>query len=132
MKRQKTKRVFDASAILAVFYNETGKSQVRLLLDRSEPLISAINLCEVFSKLLEDGLDSEQIWEILFSLEIEVVDFGAELALKAAQLRSPTKPLGLSLADRACLGLAIQHNAAAVTADKSWSKLDLCKVELIR
>ncbi len=132
MKRQKTKRVFDASAILAVFYNEPGKKHVRLLLDKSEPLISAVNLCEVFSKLLEDGLDSEQIWESFFALEIEVVDFEAELALKAAQMRPLTKHLGLSLGDSACLALAIHQNATAVTADKSWAKLDLCKIELIR
>lgn len=132
MKRQKTKRVFDATAILAVFYNEPGKKQVRLLLDKSEPLILSVNLCEVFSKLLEDGLDSEQIWESFFALEIEVVDFDAELALKAAQMRPLTKRLGLSLGDRACIALAIRHGAVAVTADKNWSKLDLCKVELIR
>lgn len=132
MKRQKTKRVFDASAILAVFYNETGKKPVRLLLDKSQPLISAVNLCEVFSKLLEDGLDSEQIWESFFALEIDVVDFEGELALNAAQLRPLTKHLGLSLGDRACIALAIQHDTTAVTADKSWAKLDLCKIELIR
>jgi ribonuclease VapC len=132
MKRQKTRRVFDASAILAVFYNEPGKKQVRLLLDKSEPLISSVNLCEVFSKLLEDGLNSEQIWESFFALDIDVVDFNADFALGAARMRPLTKQFGLSLGDRACLALAIQHAAIAVTADKSWAKLDICKVEVIR
>ncbi len=132
MKRRKTKCVFDASAILALYYNESGKKQVRLLLDKSESLISAVNLCEVFSKLLEDGLDSEQIWESFFALEIQVVDFHADVALAAAHLRPATRRLGLSLGDRACLALAIQQEAVAVTADKSWAKLNICKIEVIR
>jgi ribonuclease VapC len=98
--------VFDSSAILAIYYNEPGKKKVRSLLDSSEPLISSVNLCEVFTKLLEDGLHGDAIVESFNALEIEVVDFNVDHALKAAELRSVTRHLGLSLGDRACIALA--------------------------
>lgn len=126
------KRVFDASAILAVYYGEPGKKKVRSLLDTSQPLMSAANLCEVLTKLLEDGLEAESVWDTFQALEIEIADFDAVSALKAAELRPVTKHLGLSLGDRACLALAIQENAVAVTSDKSWGKLDVCEIEIIR
>jgi ribonuclease VapC len=123
--------VFDSSAILAIYYNEPGKKKVRSLLDSSEPLISSVNLCEVFTKLLEDGLHGDAIVESFNALEIEVVDFNVDHALKAAELRSVTRHLGLSLGDRACIALAIHEKTAAVTADKSWAELSVCKIEVI-
>lgn len=36
---------------------------------------------------------------------------------------------GLSLADRACLALAIENKAPVLTADKAWAKINL-KVKL--
>lgn len=126
------KRAFDASAILVVYYDEPGKKKVRSLIEKSQPLMSAVNLCEVFTKLLEDGLEAESVWDTFQALEIEIVDFDAASALKAAELRPVTKHPGLSLGDRACLALAIQENAMAVTSDKSWAKLDVCEVEIIR
>lgn len=124
--------VFDSSAILAIYYNEPGKKKVRSLLERSEPLISAVNLSEVFTKLLEDGLNADRILETFNALEIEVRDFDESHAIKTAELRGVTKHLGLSLGDRSCLALAIKENAAAVTSDKSWAKLDVCQIEIIR
>lgn len=124
--------VFDSSAILAIYYNEPGKKKVRSLLDKSEPLISTVNLSEVFAKLLEDGLDTERLSDSFNALEIEVRDFDGSHAVKTAELRGVTKHLGLSLGDRACLALAIEENATAVTADTSWAKLTVCPVEVIR
>ena len=126
------KGVFDASAILAVFYNEPGKDKVRSLLNEFQPLISAVNLCEVFTKLAGDALNPQEIWESFTALQIDVVDFDAQQSLKAAELRPLTKYLGLSLGDRACLALAIIHDALAITGDRNWSKLDICKIEVIR
>ncbi len=59
--------------------------------------------------------------------------FDGALGISAGQLRAATKHLGLSLGDRACLALAIQEDATALTADRSWADLDIgCKIELIR
>lgn len=124
--------VFDASAILAVYYDEPGKQKVKELLDASDPIISSVNLCEVFTKLSEQGLDGSRITESFQALEIRVENFGSADALTTAELRASTKRLGLSLGDRACVALAMRLNAAAVTADRKWQKITACEIELIR
>jgi PIN domain nuclease of toxin-antitoxin system len=44
-----------------------------------------------------------------------------------------TRGLGLSLADRACLALAIERGAAVLTADRTWAELDLgIEIRLVR
>lgn len=126
------KAVFDSSAILSIYYNEPGKRKVLRLLDRSEPLISAPNACEVFTKLIEGGLNEGEALESFDGLEIKVVDFDTELALRTAALRPATRTFGLSMGDRSCLALAIRENAMAVTADKNWASVTVCPVELIR
>ncbi|WP_339367212.1 hypothetical protein [Picosynechococcus sp. PCC 7002] len=40
-------------------------------------------------------------------------------------LRTITKPLGLSLGYRACLGLGLVLNQPVITADRQWSQLNL-------
>jgi ribonuclease VapC len=45
------------------------------------------------------------------------------VALLAAQLRPPTRKLGLSLGDRCCLALGHVQKAQVVTADRPWLKL---------
>jgi PIN domain nuclease of toxin-antitoxin system len=125
------KNVLDASAVLAVLNGERGEKKVVPLL--AESAVSAVNLTEVAAKLLEAGMD-EQSARLAFSvLGIkEVIDFTEDLAWEAARLRPHTKQYGLSLGDRACLALAIKLNVPAVTADKEWSKLKLCRVIVIR
>ncbi len=50
-----------------------------------------------------------------------------------AQLWQQTKFLGLSLGDRACLALAMEEQAIAVTADKAWAQLALgVSIQVIR
>lgn len=127
-----SRAVFDSSAILKIYYDEPGKKKVLQLLDRHEPLISAVNLCEVFTKLIEDDLDIDNIKETFDGLDIQVVNFAEKHAMKAAEIRPFTKKLGLSLGDRSCLALAALENAVAVTADKSWAGLRFGKIEVIR
>jgi PIN domain nuclease of toxin-antitoxin system len=48
-------------------------------------------------------------------------------------LRDATRALGLSSGDRACLALAQSLGAVALTADRSWSRLNLdIAIEVIR
>ena len=125
------KNVLDASAVLAVLNGERGEKKVIPLL--SESAISSVNLSEVAAKLLEAGMDETSAQIAISVLGIgEVAEFTEDLAWAAARLRPLTKQYGLSLGDRACLALAIKLNVPAVTADKEWSKLKLCKVMLIR
>ena len=125
------KNVIDASPVLAVLNGERGEKKVIPLLPES--VIASINLSEVAAKLLEAGMDETSAQIALSVLGIgEVADFTEDLAWGAARLRPLTKQYGLSLGDRACLALARKLNVPAVTADKEWSKLKLCKVVLIR
>jgi ribonuclease VapC len=59
--------------------------------------------------------------------------FDAQQAYLAGILRKPTRTFGLSFGDRACLALAQSLGALALTADRSWSQLDLgIAIEVIR
>ena len=125
------KNVLDASAVLAVLNGERGEKKVVSLLAGSA--ISMVNLTEVAAKLLEAGMDEASARLAVAVLGIgETIDFTQDLAWEAARLRPLTRQYGLSMGDRACLSLAIKLNVPAVTADREWSKLKLCRVAVIR
>ena len=125
------KNILDASAVLAVLNGERGEKKVIPIL--AESAISAVNLSEVAAKLLETGMDETSARLAVSVLGIgEIIDFTEDLAWEAARLRPLTKQYGLSLGDRACLVLAIKLKVPAITADKEWSKLKLCRVIVIR
>jgi len=122
--------VLDASAVLAFLFGETGADKVEVLLENS--VISRINATEILTKLVQDGLTVNEAKETFDKLNLEVAEFDENQSLKAAELRPLTKHLGLSLGDRCCLALAILENLPAVTADKNWAGLNVCKIEVIR
>ena len=123
-------RVIDSSAILALIFLEKGAEKVSPILEGS--LISTVNVAEVFTKLAEKGLLTKERISDFYQLGLQIENLDTEQALKAAELRLPTKKLGLSLGDRCCLALAIVRGARVVTADRSWSKFKLCEVHVIR
>ncbi len=125
-----SKKVLDSSAILAALFDEPGADSVAALFPDS--LVSSVNVAEVFTKLAEIGQLDRPVIEDFFSLGIEIVDFDADQAQKAAELRPLTKGLGLSLGDRCCLALAVLSKTPAVTADRAWKKVRFCPVEVIR
>ena len=123
--------VLDASAVLAIVNNEPGAAAVRERLAGS--VMSLVNAVEVGTKLMDKGLSVEQAWDTLDLLDIPLIELDMDLARQTVALRSVTRSQGLSLADRVCLALATRESLPAVTADRSWTGLDLpCKVELIR
>ena len=64
---------------------------------------------------------------------LSVIPFDEAQASQAARLRMPTKSLGLSLADRACLALGRIHRLPVLTTDRAWRSLRLSiKIEVIR
>jgi ribonuclease VapC len=119
--------VLDASAVLALLNDETGAGTVERLLEESEVLegghtglLSTVNLVEVQQYAPDDAVD-----ELLGpNSPIGVAPFTAVQAKIAADLFAPTRVLGLSLADRSCLGLAIDTKLTVVTAEHIWLKLD--------
>jgi len=126
-----TEVVADASAILAALKNEPfGGVDPRKLVGGA---ISAVNLCEVLSKLHDDGLTEAQADAAVSAMDLRVVAFDEPQARFAARLRSLTRRAGLSLRDRACLALGERLRSPVVTADRAWASLDLgIEVVLIR
>lgn len=83
--------------------------------------------------MIELGAPVEKAVRQFHRLGLEVVPFGEADALASAELRTSTRHAGLSLADRACLALAIRENAPVITADRAWARLDLgLDIQLIR
>lgn len=114
--------VLDASALLALLQGEPGANVVADLLARS--VISAVNLLEVMTKLIDRGMPGEAARAALDGLPIDVHPFDRDATYAAGELRRGTRSAGLSLGDRACPALANQFGVAAVTADRAWASLD--------
>ncbi len=114
--------VLDASAILAVINGEPGAEKLTPdLLARAAG--SAVNLAEVQTKLVSRGWSSEEAWEDATSPVREVLPFDEGQARIAGDLVRQTRPLGLSLGDRACLALGMALKAPVYTADMTWKKV---------
>lgn len=121
----------DSSALIAYVFSECGAENSSKYLYNS--IMSSVIYSEYFSLMLERGFSNEDIYELIESFKIEIIDFDEEQAVIAAELRSKTKSKGLSLGDRACLALAITKKIPVVTADKIWSKLNVgVDIKLIR
>jgi ribonuclease VapC len=125
-----SKYVLDASAVLALLNQEPGMDQVEDLL--GESAISAVNACEVLTKLIDAGMPIEEARESFDLIGLEVVDFNIQLAERAASLRSATRMKGLSLGDRCCLALGIHLGLEVVTTEREWAKLKICPVITIK
>lgn len=113
--------VLDASALLAAFFDEPGADVVAERM--SGALMSAVNLSEVVAKLIDRGASPDQIAEIMGQLDIDIVPHDGPQAMAAGFLRRETRSSGLSLGDRACLALAIDRRAVALTGDRAWLAL---------
>jgi PIN domain nuclease of toxin-antitoxin system len=123
--------VLDASALLAYLHREPGWELVQSAL--AGACIGAVNWCEVALKAGRHGLDVPRIRSFLVDMELNIVPFTPEQAEAAAKLWSATQAHGLSLADRACLALALERNLTVLTADRVWSALGLhIDIRLIR
>ncbi|MDQ6423126.1 type II toxin-antitoxin system VapC family toxin [Paenibacillus sp. LHD-117] len=121
----KMRVVFDASAVLALLFRESGSEIVERYVESCEAMISAVNLSEVQAKQQELQIPMEQTMKYLLLLGFEVVPFTAESAVKAAAMRNETKQLGLSFGDRACLSLGQQLECPVITADRAWTTINL-------
>lgn len=118
-----TEYVLDASALLALVNEEAGADRVRPLMARS--IMSAVNLCEVVHKLRRRGLPVETVRATLNPLVRQPVSFDEPMAYVAASIHERTRGQGISLADCACLALALSRNAPAVTTEKTWEACDV-------
>lgn len=117
----KIEYVLDSSALLAFLHREPGDDVVKPAL--ATAAMSAVNVSEVVCKLLAIPTDLATALATFRSTGVEVVPFDYGSACETAALLSPTKSLGLSLGDRACIALARRSNVPVLTADRAWKKL---------
>ena len=117
--------VLDASALLAYLWQEPGHETVAQRIEQSTVMMSSVNLSEVLSRAADKGMSPPAMAALQAALPFEIIPFDRAQAQTAASLRPPTKALGLSLGDRACLALAIERQAVALTADRVWQTLKI-------
>lgn len=115
--------ILDASALLAYLHRETGWEAVQGVL--ANGCIGAVNWSEVARKISQKGMDIAVVRDLLEELGVTIIPFSAGQAELAAQLWKEGRHHGLSLADRACLALAMERDTPVVTADKAWVGLTL-------
>lgn len=123
--------VLDASAVLAVYFDEPGAGEVVATLPGA--LLSAVNYTEIVGKCLDRGDTLTTTLRKLAGLGVSTVAHDELLAQRAGELRPLTKRLGMSLADRACIALAEREGLPILTADRTWKSLRLAvDIHLIR
>ncbi len=113
--------ILDSSALLAVLQNEPGASEVVATL---EPFsISAVNLSEVMTKLIQFGIPEMDAISTLKELNLDIITVDEDIAFLAGSLTRLTRAFGLSLGDRICLATAILQSQSALTADRIWADI---------
>ena len=123
--------ILDASALIALLYQEKGMEQVQKHLASAE--ISSVNLSEVAAYMVKKGCQSSEILALLRDLALTIISFDESQAHVAARLIEKTASKGLSFGDRACLALALQRKCPVLTADRVWGALEIgVKICLIR
>ncbi len=115
------KAVIDASAMLAFLHREPGHEVVREWLHNSA--MSAINFAEVLQKLVEKPQEQRLLNAVVSNLRIDVLEFNRKHAEQVAAIY-PNAHRGISIADRACMAVAIQERLPIVTDDHEWEKLN--------
>ena len=109
--------------MLAVINREPGRDTVLAIIDDS--ILSAVNLAEVATKLIERGIGSDAARGIIETFHLGVSPFTEADSFAVGELRPRTRAQGLSLGDRACLALAGRLGLPAYTADRAWAKLEV-------
>jgi ribonuclease VapC len=111
----------DASALLALLHAEPGHGVVQQHLNQA--CISSVNWCETLQKAIAKGIQTDDLREGLEMLGLKIVPFTTEDAELTAHLWGQSKPIGLSLGDRAYLALGFWLGVPVLTADRAWSTL---------
>lgn len=124
MTRSTISSVVDASALLALLFREEGAERFASAVGPRSAM-SAVNWSEVRQKSTRLGVDGQQLLSRALDAGLEVIDLTVDRAERVADLWPATHPPELSLADRACLALALELQRPAVTADRAWSRLTI-------
>jgi PIN domain nuclease of toxin-antitoxin system len=123
--------VLDASAVLALLFEEPGGRAVVDVVSRAT--LSTVNWVEVWQCCRTVGHEPSDVRDRLLGAGLIITALSTAQAERAAALRESTRHLGLSLADRCCLALALETGLPVLTADGTWPKADVgAEVVVIR
>ncbi len=126
-----SKYVLDSSIVLAVLFKERLNENALGFLEGA--MMSSVNFAEVETKLLQAGLREADRVDAVLRLLRSIEPFTSEQARTTGFLYASTKHAGLSLADRACLSLAIHSDAEAITTDRAWGRVSVgCPIQIVR
>jgi ribonuclease VapC len=115
--------VVDASALLAYLLDEPGAEVVDGVL--AEAVMASVNWAEVIQKAISAGVEVDGLLEDLQALGMRVEAFLPADGELAGRLWEPTRQVGLSLGDRACLSVGLRLGLTVVTCDRAWDRLTL-------
>ncbi|MCR4277670.1 MAG: PIN domain-containing protein [Candidatus Berkelbacteria bacterium] len=116
-------RLLDSSALIAYVNDEPGGEQLAKFLN--EPLaISAVNLAETILKLRRLFPGKTFGVETFRKLQLKILPF-SQSDLKACVDNFSGNEKDISLADKVCLATAAARHCSVITADRSWTKLEL-------
>jgi ribonuclease VapC len=113
--------LLDSSALLARLLNEPGQDLVAEAI-ASDAVMSSVNLAEVMTILVRDGVSPKDAELALARLPVTIHAFDEALARQAGAMFVVTRKFGLSLGDRACLALAQREKLLVLTADRAWAQ----------
>lgn len=124
--------VMDASAILAFIKREDDAD--RVLPHIGTAIVSAVNLQEVVTELVIDGLPRETIEAIVSRLRLDVRPHDVEAAYAAGELVTATRQYGCGLGDRTCMALGLALGAPVLRADREWARVQIegLAIEMVR
>lgn len=123
--------VFDASTLLVSIKREPGQEAVNAIDD--DIVMSSLNYAEVVTKLVLGHVRADEIESTVAEYGLTVAPFTERLAVATGLLVARTRHRRLSLADRACLALAMELGLPVITADRAWADLNLgVEIRLIR
>lgn len=123
--------LLDASALLALVFEEPGAETVLAVLDLAA--IGAVNQAEVIELAARRGLDPARAAAWAEELSLPVIGLTAPMGARAGALLAAFRRRGLSLGDAACLGTAAVLGWPVLTADRLWAELETgVEVRLLR
>jgi PIN domain nuclease of toxin-antitoxin system len=118
--------VIDASALLAYARREPGWDKVAARIRSGDRvMVSSVNWAEAAGKLREYSTSPDILRQALAAVAATIEPFTESDADSVGRLTPPLHPLGLSLGDRACVCLALRYRAPALTAERSWTRVQL-------
>jgi ribonuclease VapC len=115
--------VLDSSAILAVINREPGAAEVLAVSEGAT--VSTLIVAEVVSWLVLRNTPEQDVYETFEDFRFAIAPFDNARAIAAGFLVSKSRRRGLSLADRACLALAIELELPVMTGDRAWLNLNI-------